>query len=104
MYIECQGSESPTVVLMSGADAASDSWHAADQKGPTVYDDIQKTTRVCAYDRPGLLHRDQTSSRSDPVPQPTSAQDGVDDLVALLKAQLAASEAKRTLSCFSAER
>jgi len=86
MYIECQGSGSPTVVLMSGAGAASDSWHAADQKGPTVYDDIQKTTRVCAYDRPGVQHRDQTFSRSDPVPQPTSAQDGVNDLVALLKA------------------
>jgi pimeloyl-ACP methyl ester carboxylesterase len=86
MYIECQGSGSPTVVLMSGAGAASDSWHAADQKGPTVYDDIQKTTRVCAYDRPGVLHGDQTFSRSDPVPQPTSAQDGVNDLVALLKA------------------
>jgi len=86
MYIECQGSGPPTVVLMSGAGAASDSWHAADQKGPTVYDDIQKTTRVCAYDRPGVLHLDQTFSRSDPVPQPTSAQDGVNDLVALLKA------------------
>jgi pimeloyl-ACP methyl ester carboxylesterase len=71
---------------MSGAGAASDSWHAADQKGPTVYDDIQKTTRVCAYDRPGAPHRDQTFSRSDPVPQPTTAQNGVDDLVALLKA------------------
>jgi pimeloyl-ACP methyl ester carboxylesterase len=86
MYIECHGSGSPTVVLMSGAGAASDSWHAADQKGPTVYDDIQKTTRVCAYDRPGAPHLDQTFSRSDPVPQPTTAQNGVDDLVALLKA------------------
>src|SRR5215831_7421144 len=86
MYIECHGSGSPTVVLMSGAGTASDLWHAADQKGPTVYDDIQKTTRVCAYDRPGAPHRDQTFSRSDPVPQPTSAQDGVNDLVALLKA------------------
>jgi pimeloyl-ACP methyl ester carboxylesterase len=33
-----------------------------------------------------VLHLDQTFSRSDPVPQPTSAQDGVNDLVALLKA------------------
>src|SRR6516162_2569741 len=53
MYIECQGSGSPTVLLISGTDTASDLWHAADQKGPTVYNDIQKTTRVCAYDRPG---------------------------------------------------
>jgi pimeloyl-ACP methyl ester carboxylesterase len=86
MYIECHGSGSPTVLLISGTDTASDLWHAADQKGPTVYDDIQKTTRVCAYDRPGGPHLDQTFSRSDPVPQPTSPQDGVDDLVALLKA------------------
>ena len=86
MYIECQGSGSPTVLLISGNNAASDMWHAADQKGPTVYDDIQKTTRVCAYDRPGAPHLDQTLSRSDPVPQPTSPQKGADDLVALLKA------------------
>ena len=74
------------MLLISGSDAASDLWHAADQKGPTVYDDIQTTTRVCAYDRPGAPHLDQTLSRSDPVPQPTSPQNGVDDLVALLKA------------------
>src|ERR1043166_1504924 len=72
MYIECHGSGSPTVLLISGTDTASDLWHAADQKGPTVYDDIQKTTRVCAYDRPGAPHLDQTFSRSDPVSQPTS--------------------------------
>src|SRR5947199_3455 len=86
MYIECHGSGSPTVLLISGTDTASDLWHAADQKGPAVYDEIQKTTRVCAYDRPGAPHLDQTFSRSDPVPQPTSPQNGVDDLVALLKA------------------
>jgi pimeloyl-ACP methyl ester carboxylesterase len=74
------------VLLISGNGAASDLWHAADQKGPTVYDDIQRTTRVCAYDRPGAPHLDQTPSRSDPVPQPTSPQNGGDDLVALLKA------------------
>jgi pimeloyl-ACP methyl ester carboxylesterase len=86
MYIECQGEGSPTVLLISGTDTASDLWHDADQKGPTVYDDIQKITRVCAYDRPGAPHLDETFSRSDPVPQPTSPQSGVDDLVALLKA------------------
>jgi hypothetical protein len=44
---------------------------------------------VCAYDRPGVLHLDKTFSRSDPVPQPTNAQDGVDDLVALPALRLA---------------
>src|ERR1700745_1758265 len=86
MYIECHGSGSPSVLLISGTDAASDLWRATGPKGPTVYDDIGKTTRVCAYDRPGAPHLDQTFSRSDPVPQPTSPQDGVDDLVAMLKA------------------
>jgi len=86
MYIECHGSGSPTVLLLSGTDTASDLWHAADQRGPTVYNEIQKTTRVCAYDRPGAPHLDRTFSRSDPVPQPTSPQSGVDDLVSLLKA------------------
>jgi hypothetical protein len=76
MYIECHGSGSPTVLLISGTDTASDLWHAADQKGPTVYDEIQKTTRVCAYDRPGAPHLDQTFSRCDPVRQPTSPQNG----------------------------
>ena len=85
MYIECHGSGSPTALLISGTDTASDLWHAADQKGPTVYNDIQKT-RVCAYDRPGAPHLDQTFSRSDAVPQPTSPENGVSDLVALLKA------------------
>ncbi|HEX4208874.1 MAG TPA: hypothetical protein VHY56_00660, partial [Candidatus Binataceae bacterium] len=67
MYIECGGSGSPTVLLISGTDTASDLWHSADQKGPTVYEDIQRTTRVCAYDRPGAPHLDETFSRSDPA-------------------------------------
>ena len=86
MYIECRGKGSPTVLLVSGTDTASDLWHATDQKGPKVYPTIAKTTRVCAYDRPGAPHLTGELSRSDPVPQPTSPQDGVDDLVALLKA------------------
>jgi pimeloyl-ACP methyl ester carboxylesterase len=86
MYVECRGSGSPTVLLLSGTDTASDLWHAADQKPPKVYTTIGKFTRVCAYDRPGTPHLDATPSLSDPVPQPTSPQDGVDDLVALLKA------------------
>jgi hypothetical protein len=41
---------------------------------------------VCAYDRPGTVHRDEELSRSDPVPQPITTQNAVDDLDALLKA------------------
>lgn len=53
-------------------------------------------TRVCAYDRPGTLTEGNASldpdaplfypSRSDPVPQPRTTQDRVDDLHALLGA------------------
>jgi pimeloyl-ACP methyl ester carboxylesterase len=86
MYIECRGTGSPTVLLLSGADGASDLWHAADQKPPTVYGSVARSTRVFAYDRPGTLRSDGELSRSDAVPQPTTTQDAVDDLDALLQA------------------
>ena len=53
---------------------------------------IAETNRVCAYDRPGTIlatgegAEDFLPSRSDPVDQPTTLQDHVDDLHALLKA------------------
>ena len=53
---------------------------------------IAETNRVCAYDRPGTIlavgegEEDFEPSRSDPVPQPTTLQDGVADLHALLSA------------------
>jgi pimeloyl-ACP methyl ester carboxylesterase len=53
---------------------------------------IAQTNRVCAYDRPGTYladgegEEDFEKSRSDPVPQPTTLQDGVADLHALLSA------------------
>jgi pimeloyl-ACP methyl ester carboxylesterase len=86
MYIECRGKGSPTVLLLSGLRGASDLWHAAGQKPPTVYGSVARFTRVCAYDRPGTPRSDGELSRSDPVPQPTTTQNAVDDLAALLKA------------------
>ncbi len=53
---------------------------------------IAETNRVCAYDRPGTIlavgegGADFEPSRSDPVPQPTTLEDGVADLHALLSA------------------
>jgi pimeloyl-ACP methyl ester carboxylesterase len=53
---------------------------------------IGETNRVCAYDRPGTVlavgegEEDFETSRSDPVPQPTTLEDGVADLHALLGA------------------
>ncbi|MEZ5121053.1 MAG: alpha/beta hydrolase [Solirubrobacterales bacterium] len=86
MYVECRGTGSPTVLLLSGSGTASDLWHAAKQKTPKVYPQIGKMTRTCTHDRPGVTHLDGELSRSDPVPQPTTPQNGVDDLDALLKA------------------
>ncbi|HZW40981.1 MAG TPA: alpha/beta hydrolase [Agromyces sp.] len=86
MYIECRGEGTPTVLLLSGGGTASDLWHAADQIGPKVYPEVGTFTRVCAYDRPGAPHLDGELSRSDPVPQPTTPQNGADDLTALLAA------------------
>ena len=84
MYMACKGEGSPTVVLISGSGTASDLWHAEDQEGPNVYDDVASYTRVCAYDRPGTPHLTGELSRSDAVAQPTSAVSGADDLTALL--------------------
>ena len=59
------------------------------RRGPWCSRAIAATTRVCAYDRPGTYASvgDQDFvSRSDPVPQPTTAQAVVTDLHALLHA------------------
>ena len=84
IHIECRGTGSPTVVLVSGLGDGAGVWstHGGDdQSSPTVYDDVATFTRVCAYDRPGT-----NGSRSTEVAQPTSAQISADDLQALLSA------------------
>ena len=88
MYIECSGTGSPTVVLESGLRGAADVWSmsSAGEGAPTVFPEVANFTRVCAYDRPGTVVGGESPSRSDPVPQPTTAQDGVADLHALLSA------------------
>jgi pimeloyl-ACP methyl ester carboxylesterase len=84
IYLECHGTGSPTVVLVSGLGDNAEIWStAADQANPkpTVYGDVAKFTRVCAYDRPGT-----SGSRSTAVAQPTSAQTSADDLEKVLTA------------------
>ncbi|MGW6980935.1 alpha/beta fold hydrolase [Streptomyces sp. NPDC054932] len=96
VLLDCRGSGSPTVVLVSGAGGASDEWtHVADPARPgadlkpdpsAVLTTVASFTRVCAYDRPGTTRLDGTPNRSTPVPQPTTAAAGVRDLRAALTA------------------
>ena len=100
LYLECRGEGSPTVILESGADGRADVW-TRDLEQPEgertmVLPGVAAFTRVCAYDRPGTIGEVNPSldpygplfypSRSDPVPQPRTTQDMVDDLHALLGA------------------
>jgi pimeloyl-ACP methyl ester carboxylesterase len=91
IYLECHGTGSPTVVLVSGLGDNADVWStsptaaapspSASPAPPTVYDGVARFTRVCAYDRPGT-----SGSRSTEVTQPTSAQTSANDLEKLLTA------------------
>ena len=96
MYLECRGAGSPTVVLISGTRGAHDDWtDLIDPKDPpgaikpsesAVFPQVSKFTRVCACDRSGTTRNDNTATDSTPVRQPTTAQQGVADLHALLTA------------------
>ena len=85
MYLKCSGRGSPTVVLVGGLRASADDWSISDKFKSTVFPEVAKFARVCACDRPGTPV-DEKPSRSDPVPQPTTAKDAVADLHALLGA------------------
>ena len=66
------------IVLVSGLKGSADDWNVAERPAPTVYAALAEFTRVCAYDRPGTPVGEKPS-RSDPVPQPTTAGDAVAD-------------------------
>jgi pimeloyl-ACP methyl ester carboxylesterase len=85
MYLECRGTGSPIVVLVGGLRASAEDWNISDKSKPAVFPEVAKFTRVCACDRPGTPVGEKPS-RSDPVPQPTTAKDAVTDLHALLSA------------------
>ena len=85
MYLKCSGKGLPTVLFVSGLRASADDWDISDKSKPAVFTGVGKFTRVCAWDRPGTPV-DEKPSRSDPVPQPTTAMDAVADLHALLNA------------------
>jgi pimeloyl-ACP methyl ester carboxylesterase len=93
MYLECRGKGSPTVVFVSGGGDRAETWsETLDPSQQAVLPAIAETNRVCAYDRPGTIlavgegAEDFLPSRSGPVPQPTTLEDGAADLHALLGA------------------
>jgi pimeloyl-ACP methyl ester carboxylesterase len=100
MYMECRGKGRPTVVFVSGGADRTETWSTTlDPSGNPVFPSkqavlpaIAETNRVCAYDRPGTILAtgegidDFEPSRSTAVDQPTTLQDGVADLHALLRA------------------
>ena len=85
MYVECQGDGAPAVVIVAGAKASAADWTEAAPDAPNVFAAVGEFTEVCAYDRPGTPVG-EAPSRSDPVPQPTTAADAVADLHALIGA------------------
>lgn len=72
LYLHCQGSGSPVVVLEAGLAGDSRTWGQ-------VAPEIAADTTVCAYDRANL-------GQSEPAETPRTAQDMVGDLEALLQA------------------
>src|SRR5947207_808024 len=87
MYPECPGSGSPTVILESGYRNDAEIWSSPLEPGrTTVFPEVAKFTRVCAYDRPGTFLDANHLSRSTAVPMPRTARDLVSDLHALLGA------------------
>jgi pimeloyl-ACP methyl ester carboxylesterase len=90
MYMECDGVGTPIVLFIAGKGNRADTWstNRLDPQKPelTVFAQASRFTRVCAYDRPLTLGSEGEPSRSDTVPEPVTAADGVADLHALLVA------------------
>jgi pimeloyl-ACP methyl ester carboxylesterase len=88
LFVQCRGAGAPTVVLEAGLRNRADVWSTPRAPGQaTVFAALARTTRVCAYDRPGTVSADLSArSRSDPVRMPRSTGALMADLRALLRA------------------
>ncbi len=93
IFAECSGQGTPTVVMVPGSRSWHAVWDAVDDPSTgelnasesSVFGRVAKVTRVCTYDRPGTSPADG-SPASTLVTQPTTAQQGADDLQAWLTA------------------
>lgn len=104
LFLDCQGSGSPTVFVIPGLGSYAEVWNyviapddpiwsspydVVDQANPVPSPEaaqptIARTTRVCAYDRPDT--RPDGEQRSTPVLQPHHIDRDVDDVVAVIAA------------------
>src|SRR5438128_9500053 len=76
----------PTVILESGYRNDAEIWSTPLEPGKsTVFPQVAKFTRVCAYDRPGTFLDANHLSRSTPVLMSRTARDLVSDLHVLLQ-------------------
>ncbi|MFJ3584180.1 alpha/beta fold hydrolase [Streptomyces sp. NPDC090127] len=74
LYLHCEGSGSPTVVLVSGLHESADPWSLTEVTPPVpdapVLPGVAGFTRVCTYDRPGTIRYTDPpalTTRSTPV-------------------------------------
>lgn len=87
LYLECKGTGTPAVILVSGYRNNAAIWTAPPNPGvPPVFDAVAAFTRVCAYDRPGTILDAAHLSRSDPLTMPRTADAVVSELHDLLDA------------------
>lgn len=94
LYVEAHGAGSPTVVLVAGGSSSARFWtddlRHPDAPRTMVMHQVAQFARAYAYDRPGTYSPvgddDVLPSRSDPVIQPRSVTEMVDELHALLQA------------------
>lgn len=92
IFLHCEGTGSPTIVLESGYHDNAQLWSEAEPTppatGPAVLPGLARTNRVCAYDRPGTLDYSKQpptiTTRSSAATMPRSAADVVADLHATL--------------------
>jgi pimeloyl-ACP methyl ester carboxylesterase len=70
LYLHCEGTGSPTIILEAGFGGTSDNW--SEVQGP-----LSRVTRTCAYDRAGL-------GNSLPIPGVHDAATEISDLKRLL--------------------
>jgi pimeloyl-ACP methyl ester carboxylesterase len=80
VQLECAGTGSPTVILISGYRNDGEIWTTPPGPGiAPVFAAVAGFTHVCAYNRPGTILDATPLSRSDPVPMPRTADDLLPD-------------------------